>query len=142
MIIFITIFEVLIFIFLSFLIGWKLAFNYGGEIKLNLKTFKGIYHINPDKWHYEKARWTDDIRHLFYQSSTIYKRIKLTFPAFIYFVFDKIRSNFKDQKEEENRHLILLLEDCQRDINRIKARAEKQIKKELENQKKILENWR
>jgi len=26
--------------FLSFLIIWKLAFNYRGKIKLNLKTFK------------------------------------------------------------------------------------------------------
>lgn len=130
------------FLFLSFLIIWKLAFNYRGKIKLNLKTFKSVYQISPEKWRYDDDHWSDDCRHLIYDGRRVEMRVKLTFPAFIYFQIGRITSDINCKKKKKNDYLVYFLEDCQRDIDVIKARAENQIKRELENQKKIFAEWR
>lgn len=49
---------IIIFSLFLFLFIWKTAFNYGGETKLNLKVFKQIYRINPEKWSYRESWMT------------------------------------------------------------------------------------
>lgn len=142
MIIIRILFEILVFVFLSFLIIWKLSFNYRGKVKLNLKTFKSVYQINPEKWKYGSDYWDDSCRHLIYDGRREEMRVKLTFPAFIYFQIGRITSNINRKRKKKNDYLVYFLEDCQKDIDVIKARAENQIKKELEHQKKIFAEWR
>lgn len=128
---------IIIFSLFLFLFIWKTAFNYGGETKLNLKVFKQIYRINPEKWSYRES-WDDEIRHLRYSD---YK-VKLTFFAFCWFLLNRISSRYKRNKEEERNNLIWILEDCQDDINYLKRQADKDIEKALKIQKKIFNNWR
>ena len=142
MIIIRILFEIFTFLFLFFLIIWKLAFNYRGKVKLNLKTFKSVYQINPGKWKYDNEYWDDDCRHLIYDGRRGEMRVKLTFPAFIYFQVGRITSNINRKKKKKNDYLVYFLEDCQRDIDVIRTKAENQIKRELENQRKIFAEWR
>lgn len=137
-----SLFGIFAFSILSFLIIWKLSFNYRGKIKLNLKTFKSVYQINPEKWKYDNDYWNDNCHHLIYDSRREEMRVKLTFPAFIYFQVGRVTSNINRKKKKKNDYLVYFLEDCQRDIDVIRTRAENQIKKELEHQKKIFAEWR
>lgn len=124
-------------LFLSFIIIWKLSFNYRGEIKLNLKTFKQIYYINPNKWSYF-GLWCDDVKHLHYRNH----RVKLTFFAFCWFLLDRAFSKYRENKKEKRNNLIWLLQDCQEDIESLKKQADRDIERALKAQKRILNNWR
>lgn len=127
----------ILFIF-AFLYFWKISFNLGGEVKLGLRLFKQVYRINQKKWEYCKADWIDDLcRNLYYEGY----QIKLSFPAFLWFLFYKITSSHRENKTKERELLIFILEDCQEDINKLKKKAEEDIKKALKQQEKILKGW-
>lgn len=128
---------VLIFSFFLFLVIWNLLFNLKGEIKLRLRLFKQIYCINPSKWQYRKVYWLDDLKNLFYEGH----QIKLSFPAFLWFLFYRITSNYRKTKAKERKLLTLILEDCQEDIDELKKKAEKDIEKALKQQEKIFKEW-
>ena len=128
---------VLIFSFFLFLVIWNLLFNLKGEIKLRLRLFKQIYCINPSKWQYRKVYWLDDWKNLFYEGH----QIKLSFPAFLWFLFYRITSNYRKTKAKERKLLALILEDCQEDIDKLKKKAEKDIEKALKQQEKIFKEW-
>lgn len=128
---------VIIFSLFIFLFIWKLAFNYQGEVKLNLKIFRQIYYINPEKWNYRKS-WDEDIRHLRYRGH----RVKLTFFAFCWFISDRLFSKYRKNKKEKKDNLIWVLQDCKKDIEYLKEQADRDIERALKAQKKILDNWR
>ena len=129
---------VLIFSFFLFLVIWNLLFNLKGEIKLKLRLFKQIYCINPSKWQYRKVYRLDDLKNLFYEEH----QIKLSFPAFLWFLFYRITSNYRKTKAKERKLLALILEDCQEDIDKLKKKAEEDIEKALKQQEKILKGWK
>lgn len=123
----------LIFGLFLFLVIWNLLFNLNGEIKLRLRLFKQIYCINPNKWEYDKA-----YRLLFYKGY----QIKLSFPAFLWFLFYRAASSYRKTKAKERKLLTFILEDCQKDINELKKKTEEDIEKALKQQEKILKGWK
>lgn len=128
---------IIIFSLFIFLFIWKLAFNYQGEIKLNLKLFRQIYYINPEKWRYIEY-WCDSIRHLKYRGY----RVKLTFFAFCWFISDRLFYKYRKNKKRKRNNLIWVLQDCQKDIEYLKEQANRDIERALQTQKRILDNWR
>ena len=121
----------------SFLFIWWLCFNYRGETKLKLKLFRQIYNINPSRWNYIERYWDDYIKHLYYGSH----RIKLTFITFCYFQLNRIFFKISEERKEKRDTLIWILEDCQADIKYLKEQADREVKRALEEQKKIFNNW-
>ena len=122
--------------FIIFLISYNIAFNNNGETKLNLSTFRKIYKINPQKWSV-KEKWEDSIKHLYYSGH----KVKLSFLAFCYFRWDRIFSRFTENRKDQRDTLIWVLQDCQRDIEILKEKSERQIQDALEQQRKIFERW-
>lgn len=116
----------------SFLFIWWLCFNYQGETKLKLKIFRQIYNINPSRWKYFEHSWRDDIRHLYYGEH----KVKLTFIAFCYFQLNRIFLGISEKRKEKRDTLI-----CQKDIKYLKEQADREVKRALEKQKKIFNNW-
>lgn len=121
----------------AWLIIWWFCFNCGGEVKIGLRLFRQVYLVNPDRWSYTSSYW-DDFKHLRYNGD----RIKLSFIAFIWFLSHHITQKYRAKKEAEREYLISILECCQRDIDRIKRDSEKQIESALQEQKRILRNWK
>ena len=128
----------LAFCLLFFVLLWKIAFNYGGQTKLNIRTFKNIYRINKSKWVFERNYMADDeIRHLRYRG----RKVKLSFLAFLWLLFDIAISKRSNRRKTERDALIFILEDCQEDINALKNEADNEIKRAVQEQKKIISNW-
>lgn len=123
--------------FFLFMLFWKIAFNYGGGAKLNLRTFKNIYRINKLKWEFSYGDF-DDVRHLRYRC----RQVKLSFFAFLWFLFDRAVSCHRRCRKSKRDALIFILEDCQEDINALKKEADNEIKMAVKEQKRILNNWK
>lgn len=129
----------LVFCLLFFVLLWKIAFNYGGKTKLNIRMFKNIYRINKSKWAFEcNYMENDEIRHLRYRG----RKVKLSFLAFLWFLFDIAISKRSNRRKSERDALIFILEDCQKDINALKNVADNEIKRAVKEQKKILNTWK
>ena len=130
----------LVFCLLFFVLLWKIAFNYGGHTKLNIRTFKNIYRINKSKWVFERNYMADEeeVRHLRYRG----RKVKLSFLAFLWFLFDIAISKRRNRRKTERDALIFILEDCQEDITALKNEADNEIKKAVKEQRKILSNWK
>lgn len=128
----------------TWLFIWWLGFNYHGKAKLGLKTFRQIYLVNPSRWRYGTSHYYDDFRHLHYRENYYSDgdRVKLSFIAFLWFLYRHITQKYRAKKEAEREYLISILECCQRDIDRIKRDSEKQIESALQEQKRILRNWK
>ena len=63
---------------------WWCGFNYGGEVKLRLKTFRQIFLVNPKRWRYVSKGY-EDFHHLYYQQGYYGDdhKVKLSFVAFL-----------------------------------------------------------
>lgn len=130
-------------LFLLFLIIWWLVFNYGGETaKMGLRLFRSVYLINPSKWFYKSEYW-DDTRSLYYDKSYCHStQVRLTFLAFVWFLYRYHSRKYILKKEERRHELAGVLEGCQKDIDRIKRRSEEEMMQAINEQKRILENWK
>lgn len=108
--------------------------------KLGLEQLRKLISINPDKWHYAKT-YCYGAYHLYY--NTYHTQVRLSFLAFLWYdQWYQVRLDKEKERKKENEALILILEDCQRDIDHLKAKADEQIKEALEQQKKVMNNWR
>lgn len=141
-----VLFIVFIFVTLWF-VCWKLMFNYDGKTKLKLHLFRQIYFLNPERWSYDRCNWDDDIKHLYYRGNkpwccSDYYRVKLSFIAFLWFLYYQCAQGKRSREETQNEYLIHILKNSQKDIARLKAQSEEQIASALREQKRILENWK
>lgn len=100
--------------------GWQYS-----AAKLNYKTFKSLYFVNKNKWVCYKNC-------LLYNSNGERIKVNLTFPAYCWYYYYRKYQAKANIKREENKFTIALLEDCQKDIERMKSAAERQIKKGME----------
>ena len=121
---------------------WWCGFNYGGEVKLRLKTFRQIFLVDPKRWYY-RSEYGEDFNHLHYKKRYgDSPRVKLSFLAFLWFLAYHVTTNYRNKKQAERDCLIGILETCQKDIDRIKQESEGQIEQALKDQERILKNWR
>jgi len=136
-IVFAVIFAILVLCIFLFMLFWNIAFNYGGDTKLNLRTFKNIYRINKSKWEFS-SNGIEEVRHLKYRC----RKVKLSFFAFLWFLVDRVLSGYRKRRESERNAMIFILEDCQKDIETLKNEADNEIRRAVKDQKKILETWK
>lgn len=136
-IVFAVIFAILVLCIFLFMLFWNIAFNYGGETKLNLRTFKNIYCINKSKWDFSSVGF-EEVRHLRYRR----RQVKLSFLAFLWFLFDRLLSEYRQCRESERNALLFILKDCQEDIEVLKNEADNEVRRAVKEQKRIINNWK
>lgn len=130
-------------IFMFFWIWW-IAFNNRGEVKFRLRMFKNIFLVKPERWEFQQ-RWSasDDMKHLYYDGPGCFAtKVKLSFPAFIWFLCYHYSENYRIKKIEKNGILESILETYQNDINKLREESEKEIEQALKQQKEIMNDWR
>ena len=140
----VTVSILIIFIIIAiFILSFEyFGFNCGGQVKIPLKTLREIYFINEDKWSYRTNSYWSDIRHLYYQLSwDSYTQIKLSLIGFLWLQWVIYSEKYRKFKKEEKNALISILTDCQKDIDALRALAEKEKTEAIKTQKEIFERW-
>lgn len=102
---------------------WKLVFNCGGKIKLGILNLRKLMTINPEKWEYGSRYW-DYFCHLRYNDHV---QVKLSFFAFLWFLFYQVSEKKRKHKEETRATMVYILEDCQRDVERLMRQAKSEV---------------
>ena len=107
---------------------------------LNFFQWRRLYQISPDKWKFCPNDFLDDTNRLWYYPDNMGKiQIRFRFFSFLCLSIWRFWHFIRKTKEKNNMYLVAVLEDCQRDIDVLKKKAEKEISSALEQQKEIFE---
>lgn len=115
-------------------VDWT-TLNECAQVRLRLRDFRNMSRINPDKWEWGTL-------YLKYRGESVCCTVGLSFPAYVWSLAYRRRVQH-DQKTSRNVELLLLiLEDCQRDIDKSRAEADRQIQDGLRQQAAVLQNMK
>lgn len=122
------------------LVSSWLIFNDCSEVKIGLRTFRSMYSLFPHKW--EVRHGCDRPTSMRYEIVPPQQKrsilVGLSFPAYLYLLYTE-----KCKKDETERaKTILVLEDMQKDIDRLKSRADREVQNAYEEQRRILKSWK
>lgn len=112
------------------LVDWS-TFNKGACVRLRLCEFRNLIRINPDKWKFYDTFIT-------YCGESGKFDVGLSLPAYVWFLVYRRTATRRRKQSDERKYKIMLLEDCQKDINRLRAEAERQIQDGLRQQAEVL----
>lgn len=113
-------------------ICWYVGYRYAANHKrseyapMKWSMVKRLYFVNPDRFEYE-ACGDGEMRVLFYKIYD-YKRIPimLSFYGYQKLRFHYLKSLIIEKKKNRNKTLALVIEFAQKDINKLKEKAEKE----------------